>query len=314
MKSFYDGFASELNTAVQTVPNLVKIMQKNLAEDPNTASKEATGEFITETGGLVKSCVVNLIPVQAGTGTPSPDNVRSISGHTDVILAVKDGDDATQQTYEVQIGSTVYGGYVDLVSGVLVVDKICETINSVTAIWQEGGHSFRAFVSNAHTQPTSGTSVDAFGMSNRLSQASGTETYQSAKDFTFSIDQNATRVSLCFDKTINTVELANQYLTENSVQICYELATPQTIQLTPQQIEALKGINKFVCTEDGQSVDKIVYQQIFDFDDVKAYSNNAISAAVSDILPADPESDGTYTLKLIKSGTTITKEWTADTP
>ena len=45
---------------------------------------DATGQFNTITGGLMQSCVVDLEPIQSGSGTPSPSNVRTISGHTQV--------------------------------------------------------------------------------------------------------------------------------------------------------------------------------------------------------------------------------------
>lgn len=45
---------------------------------------DTTGQFNTITGGLMQSCVVDLEPIQSGSGTPSPSNVRAISGHTQV--------------------------------------------------------------------------------------------------------------------------------------------------------------------------------------------------------------------------------------
>ena len=40
------------------------------------------------------------------------------------------------------------------------------------------------------------------------------------------------------------------YLAEHPLELCYELATPQTYQLTPQQIQTLIGTNN-VWSEDG---------------------------------------------------------------
>ena len=37
--------------------------------------------------------------------------------------------------------------------------------------------------------------------------------------------------------------LAAQYAAGTPVQVCYEIAEPYTIQLTPQQIAALSGVN-----------------------------------------------------------------------
>lgn len=36
----------------------------------------------------IKSCVVHFTPVQAGSGDPSPDNVRMISGWTGINITV----------------------------------------------------------------------------------------------------------------------------------------------------------------------------------------------------------------------------------
>ena len=42
---------------------------------------------------------------------------------------------------------------------------------------------------------------------------------------------------------ITTLEEMVAYATENPIEIAYKLATPYTIQITPQQITALSGVN-----------------------------------------------------------------------
>ena len=51
--------------------------------------------------------------------------------------------------------------------------------------------------------------------------------------------------------------------------ICYELATPQTYQLTPQQIDTLKGQNNITATSGQVSV---TYKA-----DIQKYIDNAIA-------------------------------------
>lgn len=57
--------------------------------------KSASGEVASFTDGgnglLVKSLKVNIVPKQSGSGEPSPDNVRPISGYTDVNVNVAGG-------------------------------------------------------------------------------------------------------------------------------------------------------------------------------------------------------------------------------
>ena len=54
---------------------------------------EASGTIVTFNDGgdniPVKSLVTDITAIQAGTGTPSPSNVRSISGFSSVVLSVK---------------------------------------------------------------------------------------------------------------------------------------------------------------------------------------------------------------------------------
>lgn len=55
-------------------------------ETPTADKKTATDQFTTADGGLLSKCQINLVPVQSGSGDPSPANVRPISGHTEVDL------------------------------------------------------------------------------------------------------------------------------------------------------------------------------------------------------------------------------------
>lgn len=65
----------------------------------------------------LKSLIVDIIPVQSGSGDPTPDNIRSISGRT----------------------GTVYGGTLDVTTGLLTVThkvvtwpKSSSSVNTVT--------------------------------------------------------------------------------------------------------------------------------------------------------------------------------------
>ena len=62
---------------------------------------------------------VDFSPVQAGSGDPSTTNIRPISGWTGLTATVNGS--AVPVSWETEAG-TVYGGYVDLVSGELVAE------------------------------------------------------------------------------------------------------------------------------------------------------------------------------------------------
>ena len=86
--------------------------------------KTVTGNPIQITSGSTQSLsdvVVNIVLVQSGSGTPSPSNIRPISGFDAVILTVKDSEDEDRYVAAIQLGQTVYGGNLSLEDGVLTV-------------------------------------------------------------------------------------------------------------------------------------------------------------------------------------------------
>ena len=67
--------------------------------------------------GYPLSAVVTLEPKQAGSGDPSPDNVRPISGY-DSVTVTQSKDEAQVKQITLTLPETIYGGTVDAVSGV----------------------------------------------------------------------------------------------------------------------------------------------------------------------------------------------------
>ena len=54
-------------------------------------------------------------------------------------------------------------------------------------------------------------------------------------------------------------------------EVCYKLATPQSIQLSPTMVKALVGENHLSAPLEGQEITESKYKQMFTFDDVIAY-------------------------------------------
>ena len=67
--------------------------------------------------GYPLSAVVTLEPKQAGSGDPSPENVRPISGYNSVTVT-QSKDEAQVKQITLTLPSTIYGGTVDAVTGV----------------------------------------------------------------------------------------------------------------------------------------------------------------------------------------------------
>lgn len=325
------------------------------------ATKEASGEIVTiesEGGEAAKSLEVSLEPIQAGSGEPSPDNVRPISGRTEVVTNVAgknllpiiertattvgvtatvnaDGsvtlngtatgnggillteslsgkwlaegtyygklfgnnleglsfqvysnghavmtkpsgsfvipsDSETNymrvrwasgtvfnnvtvypmltigttepttyiapqtETHTTSLGRTVYGGTLDVVSGVLTVDKEIVDLGSLTWTRNTTDYSYPYFYTNGISGYTAGKLVCScykYASGGKASLTDGTISYYSA---------TSTRIAVRNDSYTD----ATAFKTAMSGQtVVYPLATPQTYQLTPMQISLLLGEN-----------------------------------------------------------------------
>ena len=385
---------SDWNEADNTKDDYIK-------NKPSSEVKSATDTFTTVNGGLLEECIIKLEPVQSGSGDPSPDNVRPISGHTEVDLqrdgknlfdaSIADGtasgvkftvDSKTNpkvtlsgtwssivfrrandtlklfpnksyiisglaascalrireydssntllnttivtgtttltinantdhcdfyfvvyslavttiypmirkstetdptfepylgNLYQVQIGSTVYGGYVDLVSGVMVADRFYFSLNGTEnfSISQAGTTNPRRFnlnITNAFSAPRIKVGIASLSSHFKEEDAKPTNPWGI---FRLSIS-GANMLLVLPDAnsvyaTTTDVEnyFATQYANGTPAQFSYVMDTPFTIQLTPQQIEALVGQNNLSTPLDGQSIDSVEYREIFAFDDVE---------------------------------------------
>ena len=245
---------SDWNEADNTKDDYIK-------NKPSSEVKSATDTFTTVNGGLLEECIINLAPVQSGSGDPSPDNVRPISGHTEVDLDVKDGDNVTQHLYQVQIGSTVYGGYVDLVSGVMTVDKGYVDLGNLN--WSKGTYFASAGISSLCKRPDYSEVANAYCECFKVTSRENVDIH--SEDDLISIQQDGQIVIYASQyadaPTFKTAVSGKKFV--------FELATPFTIQLTPQQIETLAGQNNLSTPLDGQSIDSVEYREVFAFDDVE---------------------------------------------
>lgn len=91
--------------------------------EPQTVEATATGNPATFTTDIQKPLValsVTFDPVQAGTGDPSEENVRNITGRSSVTVSVGDGE-GTPMQYTTNLGGTYYSGTLNVLTGELLV-------------------------------------------------------------------------------------------------------------------------------------------------------------------------------------------------
>lgn len=186
----------------------------------------------------------------------------------DIHIQLEQGTTATTyepyqgNTYTTALGRTVYGGTLDVVSGELVVDRAIVDLGSLTwtKINTQGSHwRFYATYNSAKnggvlvsSQYAQITATEQYtGVQGVATQASGTNTLVMVSDERYS-DATAFKTAM------------------SGVQLVYELATPQTYQLTPQQVELLTGENNVwsdggdVTLEYGQNPSVLVNPTLFE--------------------------------------------------
>ena len=150
----------------------------------------------------------------------------------------------------------LFGGTIDLVSGMLTVTHAINVYDGSESWTKDSdltGGIHRFYLSDDTIKKYSDY-TDVL-LSNKCKAVNN---YQYApnmdEDFAitaYSIFTNNYNWAYIFSKTIDTVNGIKSWLEEEPLQFLYPLATPQTYQLTAQQIETLKGLNK-IESESGQ--------------------------------------------------------------
>ncbi len=324
-----------------------------------TLDKQASGDIVSISDGdnkyPVKSLKVTLEPIQSGSGTPSPDNVRPISGHTEVDtyrtginvwdeewevgrigwsgqnddgnrdkirsknyipclpnttyyaktpasiqlfyyddnkafisyeatskvnVAFTTPSDASYMrffvyastygttynhdisinypstdheyhayqgtTYTTDLGRTVYGGTLDVVSGELTVDRAMVDLGTLNWTMSTTG-TYKRFYSSSiasHIKPPATPTTIPNIVSSQYEAVDFTTAYRAMVNGVASITDATSgargNINVVDDAYSDTASFKTAM---NGVQLVYELATPQTIQLTPQQVMLLHGTN-----------------------------------------------------------------------
>ena len=155
------------------------------------------------------------------------------------------------ETFSASFGQTVYGGTLDWNTGVLTVDRAIVTLtgteNSVERNTTENAHYIR-YNYFGLTQSAIADGAFCSHFKTRLNTDVGdqlTNTFEIHSSILYPIF----RVSASLYPTDDVWKsyLAAQKAAGTPVQVCYKLATPTTIQLTPAQLTALQGMNNIFC-------------------------------------------------------------------
>lgn len=183
----------------------------------------------------VKDLVIAIEPVQSGSGDPSPTNVRPISGWTGA--NVNANGTTIPITFSTEAG-TVYGGTLDVTTGVLTVTW--GEIDLSRLVWTYN----TSLIANVPVFVTGNISSRKSGSMNMLCSVyktySGLRPNIPDKAVTSYNATNSSAIVIRDDAYSDVASFRNAITGVNF--IC-ELATPQTYQLTPIEVLTLLGAN-----------------------------------------------------------------------
>ncbi|MBO7733696.1 MAG: hypothetical protein J6S67_14120, partial [Methanobrevibacter sp.] len=200
----------------------------------------ASGNPVTVSalGGNMVSPVVTFNPIQEGSGTPSPSNPRPIVGYGDIQITVNGN------TTVIDIDGVKYGGVLDVSTGVLTVKYAYRKFTgAANENWLIQNHYFTSpnvYPAAIYSVPTETQANDSYkcnmGIIHNYAWVDG---HNWGLSWAYVL-----RVYLEeANPGIMTVADFKTWLNSNPIEICYELATYQTIQLTPAQIALAQGSN-----------------------------------------------------------------------
>lgn len=143
-------------------------------------------------------------------------------------------------TYNIPLNQTVYGGTLDITTGVLTVDKGAVDLGSLTWIYESAVPRFYSTGINSLVKRPPNNVVVIGAISSAYTEVTFNQLYTTQKaNGSFAFGDTGTL------SIINTAYTnASTFKTAMSgVYIVYPLATPQTYQLTPTQVTTLLGHN-----------------------------------------------------------------------
>ena len=222
--------------------------------------RTASGRIATFNTNMVeafKSLKSEINPVQSGTGTPSPQNVRPISGFSALNVTLADGDMQTVDTKTVNFGQTVYGGVADVTNGKVTVTQIAHVF--------DGSENFLTLASGRVFAYDFGVNVvGSFNNNNSLCShfhegygawdLLGVGEYLVGGGRYGGINPDMT---LADYKTY----LQAQYSNGTPVTIVATLATPTEITTTPENLTAISGENNVYGDTNGDTEVKYLYRE-----------------------------------------------------
>lgn len=224
----------------------------------------------------LQSLLVQVDPLQEGSGTPSPDNERPIVPRESVEVVITGGN--AERTATAKLPENFYSGCVDVVKGAVYSNSVMLTFNEAMLYGEYAGHPLY------YCEIPEGVSIAEKSVSydpGKLVSNYFIETVSTTTDgmADLSIRTNAGTPSKIYFRydSADDLDAINAMFAETPLQVLAELNTPVELDIDPVSILTLKGINNI--SADSGNVLAIEYKQ-----DPEASAND-IKALIAPVLP-----------------------------
>lgn len=196
-----------------------------------------------QTGLTTQSCTFTL--AEASNVKFAIRNTNTTSITNSFFMQIELGSTATTYepyngtTYPISLGSTIYGGTLDVTSGVLAVTHELVTYTGASSeAWTQNGaesnYSLFIYVDNRYKHDQTVVCNILKGVANIASDR--------MQPFTCCMSPTTQSLLIKMNSTV-TPESWKTQIAETNMQVLFELATPTTIQLTPVEVSTLLGQN-----------------------------------------------------------------------
>jgi hypothetical protein len=188
-----------------------------------------------------------MVSTEANPTFEPYSNICPISGVDTIDIDVTGG-----ESYTVDLDGTRYGGQLDVTSGLLTLTHGEIVIDEVTQQqWLPSDVYQFEFPTNF--EPQNADSEVPTGLICNLTESNSIALVVFNNNYGLACSK--TSGVFFINIGISNLTDMNAYLAENPLQVVYELATPQTIQLTPTQVWAVQGGNTITVSVDGVEVE-----------------------------------------------------------
>ena len=240
------------NKTIRKVIMLNKMLPSGSPTYENREAEGAVANFTTNTVQPFVSLDCEILPIQEGTGTPSPSNPRPISGTSVLDIYHSGADTSEYDTTLVSLGQEIIGGTADVVGGTGEETHDIIDLGDLTWTYRTDVLSVPCFLSNDISDIKNGSLPLACScfkiMSPNRTAINGN--YQ----VSIGNNTNAKYLVIRYDEYSDGTAVKTALTGQKLV---YELATPTDFTFTGQPINSYLGVNN-VWTDSGNT--KVTYK------------------------------------------------------